>query len=149
MKIREKKTNSRLTELLSNGISAKKRSISIIEINNNGSTVLYYPWKEWFTGSSVNDGRGFENLLSQLKTKPTLKQSKSGDVISEYWIIDRALFASLGRVNTPIMQSRNHAELKSMCEKIPNGVLTLTKYIVNPDGSYKVYYQQIKRSVRA
>jgi len=147
MKEIEKKTNSRLKQLKAQGIKARKKSISIIEIEHKGTTVLYYPRKEWFTGSRVIDGRGFDNLVSQLKEKPKTKQPTFGDVVGEYWIVDRGLFMSLGKVNTPIMQSSNHAELKAKLEQIPNGVLTLTKYIVNPDGTYKVYFQQIKRTV--
>jgi hypothetical protein len=136
-----------LKQLNSQGIKAKKKSISIIEIEHKGTTVLYYPRKEWFTGSRVVDGRGFDNLLSQLRSPKIPKQPTFGDVVGEYWIVDRGLFMSLGKVNTPIMQSSNHAELKFKLAQIPNGVLTLTKYIVNPDGTYKVYFQQIKRTV--
>lgn len=32
----------------------------------NGSTVRYYPYTGWHTGKTINDGRGFSNLLRQI-----------------------------------------------------------------------------------
>lgn len=33
----------------------------------NGSTVKLFPYSGWFTGKTVNDGRGIEKLLKQIK----------------------------------------------------------------------------------
>lgn len=32
-----------------------------------GATVRFYPYKGWFTGKTVKDGRGLRNLLKQIK----------------------------------------------------------------------------------
>lgn len=37
-----------------------------LEFIFKGSRIKYYPKKQWFTGKTVEDGRGLENLLSQL-----------------------------------------------------------------------------------
>lgn len=33
----------------------------------NGSLVKFWPYSGWHTGKSIKDGRGFSNLLRQLK----------------------------------------------------------------------------------
>ena len=33
----------------------------------NGSMVKIFPYSGWFSGKSVNDGRGIKNLLKQIK----------------------------------------------------------------------------------
>lgn len=38
----------------------------IVIIHRNKKIVLY-PFTGWFTGKTIKDGRGIENLLSQLK----------------------------------------------------------------------------------
>lgn len=40
---------------------------NIIKFWHQNSIVIYYVKKQWATGKSINDGRGFENLLKQLK----------------------------------------------------------------------------------
>ena len=42
-------------------------SDSEIHIEFKGETVKYFPLKEWFTGKTVKDGRGIQNLIKQLK----------------------------------------------------------------------------------
>lgn len=34
-----------------------------------GATVTLFPYKGWFSGKTVRDGRGIHNLLKQLKLK--------------------------------------------------------------------------------
>lgn len=38
-----------------------------IGFNYNGKLVKLYPYSGWFTGKTVTDGRGLDNLLAQLK----------------------------------------------------------------------------------
>lgn len=38
-----------------------------ITFDFKGHTVMFYPYKGWFTGKSVKDGRGLINLLKQIK----------------------------------------------------------------------------------
>lgn len=40
---------------------------SRIEFEFLGETIQYYPFKSWATGKSIEDGRGLNNLLKQLK----------------------------------------------------------------------------------
>lgn len=44
-------------------------SVSKIEINieYKGSIIRVFPYSGWFTGKTVEDGRGIHNLLKQLK----------------------------------------------------------------------------------
>lgn len=43
---------------------------SSIKFNYKGYTVTYWRKKEWFSGKGVEDGRGFENLVSQIGENP-------------------------------------------------------------------------------
>lgn len=38
-----------------------------IEFIFRGETVKLFPYSGWFTGKSIKDGRGIQNLLTQLK----------------------------------------------------------------------------------
>lgn len=38
-----------------------------ISFDFNGHKVTYFPYSGWATGKSINDGRGLENLLKQIK----------------------------------------------------------------------------------
>lgn len=33
----------------------------------NGNKITIFPYSGWFSGKGITDGRGFENLLKQLK----------------------------------------------------------------------------------
>jgi len=39
-----------------------------IEFEFKGGSVFFYPYSGWHTGKSIKDGRGLQNLLTQLKT---------------------------------------------------------------------------------
>ena len=39
-----------------------------IRFTHKGETVKFFPFTGWFTGKSVKDGRGVNNLLKQLKS---------------------------------------------------------------------------------
>lgn len=39
---------------------------SDIRFFHNGCAVIYYPYKQWATGASIDDCRGFETLIIQL-----------------------------------------------------------------------------------
>jgi hypothetical protein len=51
------------------GYSITNQTENLIEFEFKGSTVKIYPYSGWFTGKTVNDGRGIKNLLRQIKTK--------------------------------------------------------------------------------
>lgn len=38
-----------------------------LEFLYNGSVVKFYPYSGWHTGKSIKDGRGFRELIKQLK----------------------------------------------------------------------------------
>ena len=38
-----------------------------ITFDFKGHTVMFYPYKGWFSGKTVKDGRGLINLLKQIK----------------------------------------------------------------------------------
>ena len=40
-----------------------------LQFEHNGSTVTFFPYSGWATGKSINDGRGLQRLLKQLKQK--------------------------------------------------------------------------------
>lgn len=40
---------------------------TFIKFNFKGSTILFYPYSGWHTGKTINDGRGLQKLLKQLK----------------------------------------------------------------------------------
>lgn len=40
---------------------------SRIEFYYDGELIQYYPFKQWATGKSIEDGRGLNNLLKQIK----------------------------------------------------------------------------------
>lgn len=42
------------------------RQYKCIIIEHNLREVRFFPKSEWFSGGSVDDGRGFQNLLDQL-----------------------------------------------------------------------------------
>lgn len=41
--------------------------IKCIKFVYNGNVIYFYPYSGWHSGKGVKSGRGFENLLKQLK----------------------------------------------------------------------------------
>lgn len=66
-KIRKEKMDYSVFKLSENDIDIKFQEDTMLEIDYNGSTVKFYPYTGWFTGKSVVDGRGLNNLIKQLK----------------------------------------------------------------------------------
>ena len=48
------------------GFMVERVNISTLKFEYKGSVVLLYPYTGWFTGKTVNDGRGIKNLIKQL-----------------------------------------------------------------------------------
>jgi hypothetical protein len=61
------KTLKYYTKLTEMGFKVKRESYSTLSIVFKKHKVLIYTNKDWFSGKSVVDGRGFHNLLRQLK----------------------------------------------------------------------------------
>lgn len=66
-KLRDIKMDEAIDKLYEHDIDFIVEDASTIRINHNHSTIIYYPKSEWFTGKSVEDGRGIENLIKQIK----------------------------------------------------------------------------------
>ena len=49
------------------GFKVKRVSGRVISVWYKNERVLIYPIKDWFSGKSVTDGRGLDNLIRQLK----------------------------------------------------------------------------------
>ena len=54
-------------KLLENGFMPTYEDGQKIEFMHNGCKVTLFPYTGWFSGKSVRDGRGINNLLKQLK----------------------------------------------------------------------------------
>lgn len=55
------------TQLQALGYDVEQIAPTTLRIIHRGSLVIIYPYTAWFTGKSVKDGRGINNLLKQLK----------------------------------------------------------------------------------
>jgi hypothetical protein len=53
------------------GFIVERINNSTLKFEYKGSIVLLYPYTGWFTGKTINDGRGIKNLIKQL-TKEAL-----------------------------------------------------------------------------
>ena len=49
------------------GYEVSKNGHVEIQITHNGSLIRIFPYAGWFTGKTVEDGRGIHKLLNQLK----------------------------------------------------------------------------------
>ena len=52
--------------LAKKGITAIVQNDTTITFMHKSKIVYFYPYSGWATGSTINDGRGLENLLKQL-----------------------------------------------------------------------------------
>jgi hypothetical protein len=57
----------RKLEALGYEVTLDERNKKLTFIHKNCRVTLY-PYSGWFTGKTVTDGRGFKNLLRQIKT---------------------------------------------------------------------------------
>lgn len=55
------------SELNDAGMDIHYMDDTTIKFMYNDSEVIFYPFSGWATGKSINDGRGLQNLLKQLK----------------------------------------------------------------------------------
>lgn len=49
------------------GFEVKSDGHSRLDFSFKGSTIMLYPYSGWHSGKTINDGRGFNNLVKQLK----------------------------------------------------------------------------------
>jgi len=45
-----------------------------VRFEHLGATVIFWPYSGWFTGRTVNDGRGLQNLLHELRVKQAVNE---------------------------------------------------------------------------
>jgi hypothetical protein len=53
--------------LESMGYEVEQSGPALLTFQHNGATVWFWPYSGWFSGKTVRDGRGFENLARQLR----------------------------------------------------------------------------------
>lgn len=66
--IQRHKAENAMFELDDLGFEPTMENDGEIQFYFKGELVKYFPLKEWFTGKSVEDGRGFKNLIKQLNS---------------------------------------------------------------------------------
>lgn len=48
---------------------------------HNGHRITFYPYKGWFSGKGIKDGRGIETLIKRLNHEKSIIPNGSGDNI--------------------------------------------------------------------
>ena len=66
-KLEPKRMQFALDSLRKMNIEAVQINESKIEIKHDGSTISFWPYSGWHSGKTIEDGRGIEKLLKQLK----------------------------------------------------------------------------------
>ena len=51
------------------GYKNVKESKTSVNFEHNGYPIVFWKKSKWFSGKSIEDGRGIDNLISQLKSK--------------------------------------------------------------------------------
>lgn len=54
-------------EITKLGFEIIKETSTAIQFVFKGSVVTYFPYSGWASGKSIQDGRGLENLLNQIR----------------------------------------------------------------------------------
>lgn len=55
------------TKLEELGFEVTKVSTNQLQFMHKGKLIKFFPYSGWASGSSIEDGRGIDNLLKQLK----------------------------------------------------------------------------------
>lgn len=66
-KLEPKRMQFALDSLRKMNIEAVQINESKIEIKHDGNTISFWPYSGWHSGKTIEDGRGIEKLLKQLK----------------------------------------------------------------------------------
>ena len=62
-----KRVHSTAKKLMDLGFNVEIFGGNRIEFLFEGKLVTFFPYSGWFTGKTVTDGRGFNNLLKQIQ----------------------------------------------------------------------------------
>lgn len=57
------------TKLEDLGFAVESNDKNWLKFMYNGSKIVFWPYTGWASGASIKDGRGFDNLLKQLKDR--------------------------------------------------------------------------------
>lgn len=63
----EKRMAYAISEVTKLGYSISYQDEKRFDFEFNGNTIRVFPYKGWFTGKGIKDGRGIRNLLKQIK----------------------------------------------------------------------------------
>lgn len=66
-RLQPKRMESCKDELEKLGLTVRSDGHTCLEFEHKGHTVKFWPYSGWHTGKSIRDGRGFKNLINQLK----------------------------------------------------------------------------------
>lgn len=66
-RLEPKRMETALTSLKELGYEPRQVGEVRIDFEHKGATIQYFPYSGWATGKTIDDGRGLENLLKQLK----------------------------------------------------------------------------------
>jgi hypothetical protein len=66
-KLEPTRTASTKAKLEKLGYQVKQFGRTRLEFDFKGAIIRFFPYSGWFTGKTVTDGRGFDNLLKQLQ----------------------------------------------------------------------------------
>lgn len=66
-RLEPKRMESCLKELRERGYTATAVSHNEIHIWHNNTTIKFWPYSGWHSGKGIKDGRGFQNLLNELR----------------------------------------------------------------------------------
>lgn len=66
-KIQPKRIVIAKQEITKFGFEIIKETATAIQFVFKGSVITYFPYSGWASGKSIQDGRGLENLLNQIR----------------------------------------------------------------------------------
>jgi len=65
--IQRERKHLAIDKLSAAGYDCHYESDSEIRFFYNGNEITYFPFKQWFTGKGIKDGRMLDNLLKQIQ----------------------------------------------------------------------------------
>lgn len=65
-KLQPKRIEYAIQEFTNRGVVILSKSNVFVTISYKGSPIIFYPYSGWFSGKTIKDGRGIDNLLKQI-----------------------------------------------------------------------------------
>lgn len=66
-KLQPKRINTAVEKITALGYSIISKDNNKIQFEHKGGIVTFFPYSGWASGKTINDGRGLNKLLNQLK----------------------------------------------------------------------------------